>query len=233
MHGTTMKTACLEIINKCNLKCIHCYLDGVFSKSSMISLEFIEKFIDVMNDDLLGINITGGEPMLHPLFNEIYKRIRSKGLITNILTNGTLLKQETLTLFNHQLPHRIEISLYGMSEESYFLITGKRGLFKVVLKNIELLKNLKANLLIKYNILNQNSHELKEFIIFCNSQNLDFSISSQIVPRLNKKEDNLQHRVSGTNVKQILAENKLTMETTNVAPHICDAGDNFYIDSSM
>jgi MoaA/NifB/PqqE/SkfB family radical SAM enzyme len=42
------------------------------------------------------ITISGGEPLLHPELDEIIRRIRKRGMIAGLITNGYLLVAERI-----------------------------------------------------------------------------------------------------------------------------------------
>src|SRR5215472_9681642 len=77
-------------IRRCNLACTYCNeFDAV---STPVPLAAMLRRIDLLAD--LGttiITISGGEPMLHPDLEEIIARIRRRGAIATLITNGYLL----------------------------------------------------------------------------------------------------------------------------------------------
>jgi hypothetical protein len=71
----------IEIANACNIGCANCTrLVGHHRKPYFMDLDFIEKAIDSLEGFKGGIGIMGGEPTLHPQFEEICKLIQRKGL---------------------------------------------------------------------------------------------------------------------------------------------------------
>src|SRR5579862_3862811 len=77
-------------IRRCNLACAYCNeFDAV---STPTPLPEMLRRIDLLGD--LGttiITISGGEPLLHPGLDEIIERIRRRGAIATLITNGYLL----------------------------------------------------------------------------------------------------------------------------------------------
>ena len=69
----------IEITNVCNVGCANCTrLIGHHRKSYFMDLEFIEKAIDSLKGFKGGIGIMGGEPTLHPQFEEICELLQKK-----------------------------------------------------------------------------------------------------------------------------------------------------------
>jgi MoaA/NifB/PqqE/SkfB family radical SAM enzyme len=78
-------------IRRCNLDCAYC---NEYDKTSMpVALETMVRRIDRLAD--LGttiITLSGGEPTLHPDLDAIIRRIRKRGAIATLITNGLLLR---------------------------------------------------------------------------------------------------------------------------------------------
>jgi MoaA/NifB/PqqE/SkfB family radical SAM enzyme len=78
-------------IRRCNLDCAYC---NEYDKTSMpVALETMLRRIDRLAD--LGttiITLSGGEPTLHPDLDAIIRRIRKRGAIATLITNGLLLR---------------------------------------------------------------------------------------------------------------------------------------------
>ena len=85
-----------HITHKCNLRCIHCYQEDYrndlnFQQIKKIFLDYTEY---IKNNNFKGhINITGGEPFLHPDFFNIISLFDDHNISFGILTNGTLLNE--------------------------------------------------------------------------------------------------------------------------------------------
>src|SRR6202166_260639 len=77
-------------IRRCNLECAYC---NEYDKTSTpVALETMLRRIDRLDD--LGttiITLSGGERTLHPDLDAIIRRIRARGAIATLITNGLLL----------------------------------------------------------------------------------------------------------------------------------------------
>ncbi len=87
------------ITGKCNYNCLHCFNAADNNRlQSEFTLEEAEKLIE--EAEKCGINaftITGGEPMLHPHFMDIIRRIYEHGMyVEELNTNGFFITQEIL-----------------------------------------------------------------------------------------------------------------------------------------
>lgn len=122
----------LQINNKCNLKCRHCYIE-----ESAIKELSMEQIRDILNEfeamQGLRVLITGGEPLLHPRFNEINDMLHDYLFRKVLFTNGLFLKKEILKTLN---VNEIQISLDGL-EDAHDAIRGK-GTFRHALEAVRL-----------------------------------------------------------------------------------------------
>ena len=84
-----LESIVLEITDACNLKCIHCYNDSGKKRRNELTLEEIYKLIDeAKRIGVLRVNVSGGEPLVHPHFFEIAEYIRDCSLGLELFTNG-------------------------------------------------------------------------------------------------------------------------------------------------
>jgi len=127
------------------------------------------------------ISISGGlEPLTHPKISEIISHAKSYGIRVPIITNANNMTKK----FLEKHPGLLEldscrVSLYGVDEESTYLVTRKKGAYSLVKNNIvEFLKirndvnpNLKLGL--NYIIIPENVNhisKLMDYIIEVNSK---------------------------------------------------------------
>jgi radical SAM protein with 4Fe4S-binding SPASM domain len=102
----------LQMTDRCNLKCRHCYLGESFHQDLSVEqiLKILNEFEEVQGLRLL---LSGGEPMLHPSFWEINEILRDYAFRSILLSNGTLITRETSKRLRI---HEVQISLDGMKE---------------------------------------------------------------------------------------------------------------------
>ena len=70
-------SATLELTNRCNFNCVHCYINqpanDQVAKQRELTTDQVKKIIDDMAEvGVLFLTLTGGEPLLRPDFAEIY-----------------------------------------------------------------------------------------------------------------------------------------------------------------
>ncbi len=145
----------LQITNKCNLICKHCYL-GEAGKTDLeydTALNIFNEFEAVQGLRLL---ITGGEPILHKRFWEINQKLPEYGFRGILLSNGTLITKEIAERLN---VHEVQVSIDGM-ENGHDAIRDK-GSFKKAVSGIEALKSAGIDVSIATMIHARNTGEFE------------------------------------------------------------------------
>jgi mycofactocin biosynthetic radical S-adenosylmethionine protein MftC len=128
-----------EITHRCNLHCIHCLSASQTEYPDELSLEECQKVVDKLAElKVFEINFGGGEPLLKDYFIDLVDYIHTKGMITCISTNGTLLSDETISLLAGSPLVHIQVSLDGATPEANDKIRGT-GTYQRILQGIELL----------------------------------------------------------------------------------------------
>jgi len=97
-------------IRRCNLSCTYCNEYDDFSKP--VPTEVMLRRVDRLAE--LGttvITISGGEPFLHPDLDQIIRRIRSRGSVATVITNGYLLTPERIMSLNRAGLDHLQISI--------------------------------------------------------------------------------------------------------------------------
>jgi MoaA/NifB/PqqE/SkfB family radical SAM enzyme len=101
-----VKSIELAIIYACNLKCPGCYAEDL-KNPTMLTKEQIIGFIKKYKP--MHVNITGGEPLLHPKLYEIIKEI-PKSVVVSLVTNGSLLTKQNIKDLKKSGLNTIQIS---------------------------------------------------------------------------------------------------------------------------
>src|ERR1051326_5355446 len=103
-------------VRRCNLACTYCNEFDDFSKP--VATEEMFRRVDKLAD--LGtavITISGGEPLLHPELDDIIRRIRKRGMIAGLITNGYLLVPERIERLNKAGLEWLQISIDNVNPD--------------------------------------------------------------------------------------------------------------------
>lgn len=154
------------VTEQCNLKCVYCFGNyGENNKSDTIKffpLDLVEPLFKKMSEKGTdAIELTGGEPFLHPGFLEIYKLSLKYFQSISILTNGVLIPDEFYKIFKDNLEKTdIQISIDGGTEQTNAIARNKKNTWDKTLNSIIKLTSLKANLRIMYMLIYDNKEDL-------------------------------------------------------------------------
>ena len=97
-------------MRRCNLACTYC---NEYDKTSdPVPLPTMLRRIDRLGELRTGIvTISGGEPMMHPELDAIIRRIRDRGMLAGLITNGFYLGPERIERLNEAGLEYLQISI--------------------------------------------------------------------------------------------------------------------------
>ena len=136
-----------ELSPICNFTCKMCYVRKTSEEvlqhdRTMLTCEqWIQIAEDAKRMGMLYLLLTGGEPFLWPDFWRLYEHLSQMGFVLSINTNGSMINEEIVEKLKKDVPSRINITLYGASDETYERLCGIKGAFKKVDRAITLLRS--------------------------------------------------------------------------------------------
>lgn len=124
----------------------------------------------------------GGEPFCRPdLLLSVMKEIKRKGMVGEIITNGTRIDKKTAEMLVELKWDRITFSVEAPDAETDDFLRGKAGAFAKTIGIIEILKGMKKKrdsclprLAITTVLCNRNFKSLPEMVELCARLDLDF-----------------------------------------------------------
>ena len=174
INGKTRHVLQWHITHACNLRCTHCYQDDYqYSMPREDLFAILDKYTAfVQQNNYLGqINLTGGEPLLHPDFFALAGEIKKRGFRLGILTNGTLIDNSTADQLRDLHPVFVQISLDG-TRKQHDAIRGK-GAFRKALQGIRLLKSRGIRVLVSFTAQKKNVRSFPELARICRFYRVD------------------------------------------------------------
>ena len=162
----------LDLTERCNLNCKHCYINhpanDLRSKSLELSVVEINSIADqAANMGTMWCLLSGGEPLLRSDFTDIYLSLKKRGFLINLFTNATLINEHHIDLFKNFPPRDLEVTVYGITKETYESVTRVSGSFNAFLRGLNLLLDNKIKVTLKAMVLRSNKQELFEMKRFC------------------------------------------------------------------
>ncbi len=176
--------ASYELNLGCNYHCEHCYLG--LKKFEGLSWPDRERLLHIMRDaGVLWLQLTGGEPLIDPLFPEVYRLAHELVMMLTISSNGARLHSPTiLNLFASHRPYRVVLSVYGATENSYDGMTRRRGSFKSFHKGLA--AAMEADLPIRLNLVvtDRTAHEVEAMTAMAERLGLPHHVYSNMSPTI-------------------------------------------------
>lgn len=156
-----------ELTARCNLSCKMCIVR--VNEKRMCELNTKEKtaeeWIDMakqaFNAGTIELLLTGGEIFLRPDFCEIYEAIAQMGFVLTIYTNATMVTDKIMNTLKKYPPHKIGVTMYGASNETYEKMCGCKDGYDRFVKGIKQLSSLPSLFDMRTTIIKDNLHDLK------------------------------------------------------------------------
>ena len=160
---------CATISEQCNLRCPTClYLlanPDSFS-SSFISVDKFNLILEKYNKQMKAetIFLSGGEPLLHPQFDELVDICKKYNLSTKTSTNGVLIKNKLSSLMKLDY---VNVSLDCYDHESFKKYRGgSKKQFDLIKESLKTLKEYNIYFSISFLLSTENVSEIIKMIEF-------------------------------------------------------------------
>ena len=171
-----------ELTPRCNFSCRMCYVhENVDPAMELSAKEWIELGKQCRDAGMLFLLLTGGEPFLRQDFGEIYTHLRRLGLMVSINTNASLLTDELLDVLRRDPPTRINVTLYGASEQTYQNLC-RNAAFETVKANVLRMKDANLPLKINCSVTPYNAQDIEYIHDFAKSNSLQIQSTSYMYP---------------------------------------------------
>ena len=174
-----------ELTGRCNFRCRMCYVHGAENGTEAAEELSAAKWLSIGEQaagaGMLFLLITGGEPLLRADFAEIYTGLGKLGLCLSVNTNGSLLRGETAELFLRQPPNRLNISLYGASDETYRALCGVSA-YNTVVNNILALQKRGIQIQLNVSMTPLNAADAGKIAAFAEEHGLHMKATAYLYP---------------------------------------------------
>lgn len=180
-------TANFELTPACNLHCDMCFIRMEQSAvNAMGGTQTLETWLDIARQlkemGTLFILLTGGEPLLYPHFKELYTQLREMGFILTINTNGTLIDEETARLFQRLKPRRVNVTLYGTSNETYQRLCRSPHGFDQCMQGLKLLKAHGVDTKKNLSVVRGNEQDYARLLQIAQEMDIPAEVNSYMFP---------------------------------------------------
>ena len=182
-----------ELLPLCNMNCDMCFIRldrAEMEKTGRLRSvdEWLEIASQMKEAGTLFVLLTGGEPFLYPGFMRLYKGLRKMGMIVTINTNGTLINEEIVKELAKDKPRRVNVTLYGASQETYQKLCHYPQGFDRTIKAIELLLKYHIDVKLNGTIVPANQNEIQQLQDIADHYGLYMKMDTYIYPGNRERE---------------------------------------------
>lgn len=196
-----------ELSYGCNLRCLHCLNPTHAVSRRELSFGEIGRILSESAEiGALDVCFTGGEPFLTPRYFDILERAASLGLLTVMNTNGTRITPAAAKRLEALAVGKIDVSIYGATEETYERVTGAAGSFARFLAGLDALSATRLSVGLQMPIMKANRAEVAAARELARARGLGFMPSVDIYPRQDGGLEPLRQRLSPDEKVAVLAE---------------------------
>lgn len=183
----------IELLPTCNMDCKMCYVrmspEQLKNTGRLLTVDEWTNIIQqARQQGLLFLLLTGGEPFLYKGFNELYEKIHKMGIVTCINTNGTLITQETADFLARALPRRVNISIYGASDDKYKMLCNNPSGFSQMMHAVHLLKERNIDVKWNFSVTKQNVSDIEKIYRLSEENGIPVETAYYMFPPARKKD---------------------------------------------
>ena len=187
----------LELLPLCNMNCDMCYVRLTRAEMERqgrmrTAEEWLSLAKQMQDAGTLFLILTGGEPLLHPQFREIYRGLLSHGIIMTINTNGTLIDAEWASFFASMPPRRINVTLYGADAKTYETLCHNRNGYEQACRGIRLLRERGIDVKVNGSLVKNNAAAMDHICAFARSQGAAVNIDTYMYPAVRERSRQFQ-----------------------------------------
>ncbi len=161
----------LNLTERCNLACDHCYLDAKILKEGATD-ELATAEIKTVLDDIATVGpeamvvLTGGEPLLRKDIEELASHATSLGLMVVVGTNGVLLKPERIRQLQDAGVAGVGISVDSLNPEQHDAFRGRKGAWVKTMAAIDACVKAEMPFQLHFSATDETANEIDDMVAF-------------------------------------------------------------------
>lgn len=163
----------LDITNKCNLRCLHCY--NASGENNVMNNELtddeVKKFVvSLIPMKLLNLCFCGGETLLRKeLICDCARMLSNSGIRTALVSNGILASEDVIRSLYYAGIKSIQFSIDGCRAETHDRLRNQQGVFKKVIKALDIVRKYDMEVSVSFAPTSFNVEELEDLHIYLES----------------------------------------------------------------
>jgi MoaA/NifB/PqqE/SkfB family radical SAM enzyme len=166
-------TLFLELTGRCNERCQHCYASSSPEVVDALEPELVDAIID--DAAVLGfrrVQLTGGDPLLSRHLPHAAARVRARGMLPEIYTNGLALSDELLAELLPAQPS-FAFSLYSHRAEVHDEVTRTPGSHRRTLEAVKRVQVAGLELRVAMVVMEHNAADAEETLAFLRREGIE------------------------------------------------------------
>ncbi|MEM3445973.1 MAG: radical SAM protein [Candidatus Korarchaeum sp.] len=156
----------LALTYDCNNICLHCYSDSPADVRELTTDEWKEVLRILRDLGVPQVTFTGGEPTLREDLVELVEEAQRLGIVSGVVTNGTLLSEELSERLARAGLDYIQITLEASDPEVHERITGVRGSWERTVEGIRNILRTGVYVSVNSTLLRENSSRIADTLRF-------------------------------------------------------------------
>jgi len=177
-----IKRLSLNLTTRCDYRCAHC-LRGQARTAVDFPMALLPELLEAAWDiGIQTVSLTGGEPGLHPSFNEALDQIAAKRFRWSLVTNGSRPEIYEAAIRRHgQRLRSIGVSIDGARAETHDAMR-MPGSFVKACQAVGRFKALDARVHLLYLVTGSNYTEIPDFLTLAAGLGVDFVRFAALIP---------------------------------------------------
>ncbi len=161
----------LNLTERCNLACAHCYLDAKVLKQGAVDelgtgdLKRVLSEIAEIGPETMVV-LTGGEPTLRPDLPELARHASGLGLMVVVGTNGMLLRPDRIRQLQDAGVAGMGISVDSLNPRIHDAFRGKKGAWAKTMQGIDACKDAGMPFQVHFSATDETADEIDDMVDF-------------------------------------------------------------------
>lgn len=162
-----------NITRRCNLRCVHCYSDSAAKQyPGELTLEEMVRVVDDLSGcGVPAVQLSGGEPMLHPHFYDVAGYAVARGLRVSVATNGTRIDSHAAERLKDLGVAYVGVSLDGI-DGNHDRYRGRPGAFKKAVDALRHCRGAGQKVGLRLKLTQQNVSQMPEILRFVEEEEI-------------------------------------------------------------
>lgn len=197
--------AMMELTQKCNLRCSHCYL-APSSGTELTGAEIKRVMRDLASLGTMVLTLTGGEVLLREDFLELCWHARRLGFALHIKTNGTLLDDWGCEEIARLDPVKVDVSIYHSRAAEHDEVTGVEGSHAASTRAIKWLAAQGAPVFVNTVLMRANADDYPNIRTLAHSLGAGFQIDPVVLVKTDGSRATVACRADDASLRGFISD---------------------------